>query len=191
MSKNHLSTQGAPDLIETRRMFHRPPRLLCWMSIIATFFSAACSTTKRYEYKYIPGKTATLHGLHAAPPKKAPAVVHMAVRAGNQIAGSPYQWGGGHSHGATQGFDCSGSASYVLRSCGLLQSPINSKDFKRYGKSGPGRWISVWARDGHVFLVVAGLRFDTANTGHPEGIRWTTKQRTASSGYVIRHPPGL
>jgi hypothetical protein len=191
MSENRLSTQGTPDKIETRRISYRPPRLFCLVTIIATFLLAACSTTKRYEYKYIPGKTATLHGLHAAPPTKAPAAVHMAVRAGNQIAGSPYQWGGGHSHAATQGFDCSGSASHVLRSCGLLHSPITSKDFKRYGKSGPGRWISVWARDGHVFLVVAGLRFDTANTGHPEGIRWTTKSRTATSGYVIRHPPGL
>ena len=159
--------------------------------LLALLFFSACSTTKRYEYNYIPGKTATLHGLHAAPPEKAPATVREAIHAGNQIAGSPYQGGGGHSRDPSYGYDCSGSASHVLRSCGLLHSPITSKDFKRFGKSGPGRWISVWARDGHVFLVVAGLRFDTANTGHPEGIRWTTKSRTASKGYVIRHPAGL
>lgn len=159
--------------------------------LFGVLLSTACSTSKRYEYRYIPGKTATLHGLHAAPPAQAPDTVLKAVRAGNQIAGSPYQWGGGHSHTSSPGYDCSGSASHVLKSCGLLHSPLTSRDFKHYGKSGPGRWISIWARDGHVFLVVAGLRFDTANTGHPEGIRWTTKSRTASNGYVIRHPPGL
>ena len=159
--------------------------------LFLTLLAAACSTPKRYEYRYHPGKTATLHGLHAAPPSGAPPIVQKAVHAGNQIAGSPYLWGGGHSLSGAHGYDCSGSASHVLRSCGLLHSPITSRDFKRYGSSGPGRWISIWARDGHVFLVVAGLRFDTANTGHPEGIRWTTRSRTASQGYVIRHPPGL
>jgi hypothetical protein len=162
-----------------------------WLILVPLLLTAACSTSKHYEYKYVPGKTATLHGLHAAPPNKAPAVIQKAVHAGNQIAGSSYRWGGGHSVSGSHGYDCSGSASHVLRSCGLLHAPITSRDFKRYGKSGPGRWISIWARDGHVFLVVAGLRFDTANTGHPEGIRWTTKSRSASKGYVIRHPPGL
>jgi hypothetical protein len=65
-----------------------------------------------------------------------------------------------------------------------------SHGFRRYGKAGEGEWISVWARKGHVFLVIAGLRFDTGWTGHEEGIKWTTRSRPAR-GHVIRHPANL
>jgi hypothetical protein len=65
-----------------------------------------------------------------------------------------------------------------------------SRGFRRYGQSGDGQWISVWARKGHVFLVVAGLRFDTGWNGDGDGPRWTAKSRPAR-GYVIRHPSGL
>jgi hypothetical protein len=65
-----------------------------------------------------------------------------------------------------------------------------SKAFRRYGSSGEGEWISVYARKGHVFLVVAGLRLDTGYTGEDEGPRWTTRSRPAS-GCVIRHPEGV
>lgn len=167
------------------------PRILPFLSALLLLLLGACSTPKRYEYKYIPGKTATLQGLHATPPKSAPKIVHQAIHAGNEIAGSPYRYGGGHAIDGSHGYDCSGSASHVLRSCGLLHSPITSRDFRRYGKSGPGRWISIWARNGHVFMVIAGLRFDTGNTGHPEGIRWTTKSCRSLKGFEVRHPPGL
>ena len=66
-------------------------------------------------------------------------------------------------------FDCSGATSYVLRAAGRLRDSVPSEGFRHYGESGPGRWISVYARDGHVFLVVAGLRFDTGWTGHEHG----------------------
>jgi hypothetical protein len=65
-----------------------------------------------------------------------------------------------------------------------------SNGFRNYGVRGEGEWISVWARKGHVFLVIAGLRFDTGWTGYPEGVRWTTRSRPAK-GHVIRHPSGL
>jgi hypothetical protein len=45
-----------------------------------------------------------------------------------------------------------------------------SSSFRNYGSGGrEDDWISVWARKGHVFLVVAGLRFDTGWHGHEEG----------------------
>ena len=57
--------------------------------------------------------------------------------------------------------------------------------------NGEGDWISVYARHGHVFLVVAGLRFDTGWTGASrEGPRWTMRDRPAD-GCVVRHPEGL
>jgi hypothetical protein len=87
-------------------------------------------------------------------------------------------------------YDCSGAASFVLSGAGRLRSPTTSKGFRRYGESGEGRWISIYARKDHVFLVVAGLRFDTGWTGGRKGPQWTTKNRPAK-GSVIRHPSRL
>ena len=42
---------------------------------------------------------------------------------------------------------------------------------------------------GHVFMVVAGVRFDTSGT-RKDGSRWQKDMRP-TSGYVARHPPGL
>jgi hypothetical protein len=38
---------------------------------------------------------------------------------------------------------------------GLLERPLTSGLFMRYGREGPGKWISIYANDGHVFMVVA------------------------------------
>ncbi len=154
---------------------------------------AGCADTPPYVYQYVPGRTArvTDDGL-ATTPSRAPEAVGRAISAGNAIAGSPYVYGGGHgSNGG--GFDCSGAASYVLRGAGRLRGVMTSDEFRHYGERGPGRWISVYARDGHAFLVVAGLRFDTGYTGRGSGNsgpRWTTRSRPAD-GCVIRHPAGL
>ena len=80
--------------------------------------------------------------------------------------------------------------SYVLREAGLLRSSLHSKAYFRYGKKGEGRWITVYIRDGHVFLVVAGLRLDTGGPGNRTGPRWKPETRQ-SIGHVMRHPPGL
>ncbi len=170
-------------------------RFSCWRGLLlltATLFVVGCAGTPPYTYQYIPGKTArvTADGQATTPPR-APAAVARAIAAGNEIAGTPYVYGGGHgSNGG--GFDCSGSASYVLRATGHLRGVMTSDEFRHYGESGAGRWVSVYARDGHVFLVVAGLRFDTGWTGGHgnSGPRWTTRSRPAD-GCVIRHPAGL
>ncbi len=162
------------------------------LSLAAVVFVVGCAGTPPYTYHYVPGQTArvTEDGQATTPPR-APAAVARAISAGNEIAGSAYVYGGGHgSNGG--GFDCSGSASYVLRAAGRLRGVMTSDEFRHYGQSGAGRWVSVYARDGHVFLVVAGLRFDTGWTGgHGNGgPRWTTRSRPAD-GCVIRHPAGL
>ena len=152
---------------------------------------AGCADTPPYRYEYVPGRTATVtvDGTAVAPPA-APAAVQAAIAAGNEITGSPYQYGGGHGE-RRGGYDCSGATSYVLRAAGRLRGSMPSEDFRHYGESGLGRWISVYARDGHVFLVVAGLRFDTGYTGEENsGPRWTRRPRPAD-GCVIRHPEGL
>jgi hypothetical protein len=61
----------------------------------------------------------------------------------------------------------------------------------RYGKSGLGKWVSIYANKGHVFMVVAGMRFDTSAYGSGDkGPRWRTTARPAG-GFKVRHPAGL
>lgn len=145
-----------------------------------------------YQYRYRPGRSAALlpEGIAVAPPK-APPAVQAAVAAGNRIAGSPYRRGGGHGSGADAAYDCSGAASYVLAAAGALRGgATTSRGFRHYGRRGEGEWISVYARRGHVFLVVADLRFDTGWNGGGEGPAWSKRSRPAR-GYAVRHPPGL
>ncbi len=157
---------------------------------IAVALLAGCAGPEPYVYRYVPGKTAVMHDGCAIAPPDAPEEVQAAIAAGNRIAGLPYGWGGGHAHSIDTAYDCSGAASYVLQATGRLDSAMPSLGFRRYGESGKGEWISIYARRDHVFLVVAGLRFDTGYTRGPEGPQWSTRGRPAS-GSVVRHPPGL
>lgn len=137
------------------------------------------------------GPQASLRFGRAKAPESAPPVVHQAVRAANNIAGKPYKWGGGHASFYDSGYDCSGAVSHVLGKAGLLRSPMTSRGFRDYGRPGRGRWITVYARNGHTFLVIAGLRFDTTGRGGGEdGPGWRRSGRSLR-GYVARHPPGL
>ena len=156
---------------------------------LAMLVLSACESTPPYVYQYVPGRTAQIVDGRAVPPPHAPFPVWEAISAGNEIAGLPYRYGGGHANFMDSGYDCSGATSYVLHAIGHLTSPEPSQDFRSYGQSGPGRWISVYATNGHVFLVVAGVRFDTGYSGG-EGPKWSTRGRPAD-GYVIRHPAGL
>lgn len=164
------------------------------LATLATVILASCGSTSsapsRYNYKYERGKTATIRNGYAVAPRSAPRAVKAAIAAANNISGAPYQYGGGRGRPGDYGFDCSGATSHVLRAAGLMNGFGTSSTFRSYGESGAGKWISVWARNGHVFLTIAGLRFDTGWHAHNEGPRWTTKSRPAK-GYVIRHPKGL
>ncbi len=150
---------------------------------------AGCASPS-YSYRYVPGKTAVLQNGYAVAPPSAPPEVHAAIAAGNRIAGLPYGYGGGHGMEVASCYDCSGAASYVLRGAGKLRTSTTSRGFRKYGDSGEGEWINVYARKGHVFLSVAGLRFDTGYTDGPKGPQWTTRSRPAP-GAVVRHPDGL
>lgn len=158
--------------------------------VLAVLLLAGCAGPAPYVYQYVPGKTATLHDGFALPPPGAPEKVLMAVAAGNRIAGLPYRYGGGHAQENDSAYDCSGSASFVLREAGLMNGSMPSSSFRHYGESGPGRWISVYARHDHTFLVVEGLRFDTGYRGSDaRGPAWTTRGRP-TTGAVVRHPAG-
>jgi peptidoglycan hydrolase CwlO-like protein len=123
------------------------------------------------------------------PPADAPAAVGQIMAAGNAIATLPYIWGGGHGSFISPGYDCSGSVSYVLQAAGLLSSPETSSEFESYGDPGPGQWVTIYATDGHVWMTVAGWRFDTVALAQ-DGTRWS-QGGGEFGGYVERHPVGL
>ena len=123
------------------------------------------------------------------PPAGAPAAIGQVIAAGNAIATLPYIWGGGHGSFQASGYDCSGSVSYALAAAGLLSSPLDSTGFESWGAPGPGRWITVYANADHAFMVVAGWRFDTVALAEG-GTRWS-QSMADTSGFVVRHPPGL
>ena len=122
-------------------------------------------------------------------PQDAPQVVRDVIRAGNVIAKTPYLWGGGHGSWSASGYDCSGSVSFALAGAGLLDTPLTSGLLARWGAAGPGRWVTIYANGGHVFMEVAGLRFDTGGI-RGSGTRWQTTGRS-TAGFVARHPEGL
>src|SRR4051812_20398563 len=107
--------------------------------LLACVFAVSCAGSGRYTYRYVPGKTAVLQGKYAAAPQEAPERVVTAIAAANRITGYPYRRGGGHAGGMDTAFDCSGSASFVLQSAGLLGSPMPSTGFRRYGQTGEGK----------------------------------------------------
>jgi cell wall-associated NlpC family hydrolase len=125
----------------------------------------------------------------ALPPLEAPESVMNIIRAGNTIARTPYKWGGGHGRWQDNGYDCSGSVSYALNAGGLIPGPATSGQLMHWGAPGRGRWITVYASPTHVFMEVAGIRFDTSGA-QTTGSRWQDARRP-TGGFVARHPPGL
>jgi hypothetical protein len=126
------------------------------------------------------------------PPAGAPPRVKAVIAAANKIRTKPYIWGGGHASFAAAGYDCSGSVSFALHGGKFLESPLPSGPLESWGEEGEGRWITVYANAGHAYMVVAGMRFDTAgDSGVDEtGPRWHEELLT-NEGFVARHPPGF
>jgi len=131
-----------------------------------------------------------LEGRAIAPPN-APAPVRAAIAAANRIAHKPYVWGGGHTQWWSRGYDCSGAVGYALHGAGQLDTTMVSGQMELWGLGGVGRWITVYANHHHVYMVIAGLRFDTR--GDPPGVtgpRWHTDM-VSPRKFVARHPAGL
>jgi hypothetical protein len=143
----------------------------------------------------VSGSQATLRYGIAAAPTNAPLPVKRAIWAANQLRHKPYRYGGGHRSFFDRGYDCSGTVSYVLGAAGLVDSPTTSRALRSFGDRGKGRWITVYARNGHAFAVIAGLRLDTTewNENRPNkhwAPRWRLTYREPR-GYAERHPIGL
>jgi hypothetical protein len=125
----------------------------------------------------------------AIAPASAPDAVKQIIAAGNVIAKKPYRYGGGHGRWDDTAYDCSGSVSYALHGAALLNTQLTSGEFESWGDPGPGQWVTIYANSGHVYMMVAGLRFDTSGATDA-GSRWQARSRTIS-GYTVRHPTGL
>lgn len=140
------------------------------------------------------GSTATLNADGTAtPPADAPPQVVAVIEAANSIVDKPYLWGGGHgSFEEDSGYDCSGAISYALNAGGLIESPLDSTGFTYWGEAGVGNWITVYGNSGHAYAVIAGLRWDTSDTGGT-GVSWHTSTTSFQdpSAFVARHPAGF
>jgi hypothetical protein len=159
---------------------------LCFILMLVS-----CSShDRRWVYRYEPGKTAVLLHGKAVPPAGLPRRVMAALNAGNEIVGLPYKHGGGHRRFHDTGYDCSGTVSFALHGAGLIRSPGTSESLRSYGQRGEGKHITIYAKKGHTFIVIAGLRLDTGYHGENKGPSWSTRSRPIG-GYVARHPPGL
>jgi hypothetical protein len=173
--------------------------------------AAQAQSTGGAEYVPPPPENMTVSGTKAtllpdgsaAAPADAPAAVQQAIWAANRLQEKPYKYGGGHAKIEDTGYDCSGTVSYALIHAGLLDSPLPSGPFMRWGERGKGAWITVYAHGGHAYAVIAGLRLDTsayasrtartrkvARSAFERGPRWRPTSRP-SRGFRARHPLGL
>jgi hypothetical protein len=154
-------------------------------------WGTGCTPVAAGEARTAANCGASLVGGEAIPPPDAPPKVKRVIHAANEIRHRPYIWGGGHRSWLSRGYDCSGAVSYALHGAGLLDVTMVSGQLEHWGGAGQGRWISVYANQQHVFMVVAGLRFDTR--GNPAGVsgpRWH-RGRVEPRKFATRHPAGL
>jgi hypothetical protein len=149
----------------------------------------------------VPGtKAKLLQDGTAAAPADAPEQVKQAIWAANALQDLPYLYGGGHNleFDVSDGADCSGTVSFALKAAGLLEAPLDSGSFMKWGERGKGAWITVFTNPGHAYVVIAGLRLDTSVAGmarrkgfaasaFESGPRWRPMKRSAR-GFVKRHP---
>jgi hypothetical protein len=144
------------------------------------------------SHPMVHGNRAVLRNGIAYAPSNAPDSVKHAIWAVNTICRRPYVWGGGHGSFHDYGYDCSGTVSFALHYAGMLNEPLPSSDFLRYGDRGRGRWFTIYSRHGHVFAMIAGLRLDTTDLryGSDVGPRWHLDGRD-TWGFEARHPVGL
>ena len=129
-------------------------------------------------------------GGNAKIPEGAPPAIAAIIGSANAIARFPYVYGGGHGSFVDTAYDCSGSVSYALAGAGLLDAPLTSGGLGEWGEPGPGRWVTIYANEGHVWMTVAGVRYDTSGRSGVFGSRWNANMR-GTGGFKVVHPKGL
>jgi hypothetical protein len=186
--------------LRSRTEVRRHGRALGRISLRGSILTAlvACAGTAAFAAPAIaetggtstPGTGATTEarlqdGLAVAP-TDAPNRVINAIEAANEIVkGKDYCLGGGHGDWKSKCYDCSGTVSYALHGGRMLDSPMPSGSFTKWGEKGKGDWITIYANSGHMYAVIAGLRLDTSMTDG-KGPGWSDEMRS-SRGYKKRH----
>jgi 3D (Asp-Asp-Asp) domain-containing protein len=178
--------------------------------IEAESIPVACSTFTAGPVPLTPGQTAKIlpNGSAAAPseiPGNAGQIVRAVIAAGDEIDSKPYPEPDQHYGPLSESwpaYDCSGSTSYVLYKAGLHSVNAQvSGELENWGEPGPGKYLTIYANSGHVFVAVAGVAFNTAayTTPNPPGSgpRWqpgsTVAEQLAGdpNGFIARHWPGM
>ena len=142
--------------------------------------------------KMVPGTVAKLRtDGKAAIPRGAPKRVRALIASANRIVGKPYKWGGGHARIADTRLRLLGHRQLRANRQRPARRPDGQRLVRALGSGGRGRWVTVYANKGHVYLEAAGLRLDTSAVGdRRSGVRWRPligKRR----GFSVRHPAGL
>jgi cell wall-associated NlpC family hydrolase len=127
-------------------------------------------------------------------PQGIPEVIQRVIAGANAITDFPYVYGGGHASFVSNSYDCSGSISYALAAGGLLGVPETSGQLESWGEPGSGKWITVYANAGHVYMYVniggRWMRYDTVGRSGTYASRWQPEVRS-NAGFLARHWPGL
>jgi hypothetical protein len=98
----------------------------------------------------------------------------------------PYLWGGGHNSSFSGPYDCSGAVSAVLHAAGLLNRPMVSGEFARWGAPGRGA-VTIYANAGHVYMSILGRYFGTTSMNPGGGAGWFPGAPRA--GFAVVHVP--
>lgn len=190
-------------LARKHKQFKAPILVVCasiFLTLAATAGSASAESatagsTGGAQYAPTPATTPGLRavissdGRTAIAPVDAPLPVQQAIWAANEITRKPYIYGGGHRKWKDRGYDCSGTVSYALHGGELLDTPLDSSSFMKWGLAGKGNWITVYTNPGHAWAIIAGLRLDTSGRGE-SGPRWR-KETRSGRGFRARHLDGL
>jgi hypothetical protein len=172
---------------------HFLPKLLFITAVFAGLGGTSTAASFPESGPTIPGDIARLRGKLAWAPQNAPLIVKRAIWAANQLHAKPYRYGGGHHSFNDSAYDCSGTISYALGGAGVIKSPMSSSELRNFGTKGRGKWITVYARNGHTFAIIAGLRLDTTPyvTGREKWAPGWQSTFRQPFGFDARHPQGL
>ncbi len=158
---------------------------ICCLLALAAVAGAAAPTASAA----VPAARLLPDGRAVAPPSAPPSVKAM-IEAANRIRHRPYKWGGGHRSWNSRGYDCSGSVSYVLHAGGLLESPLDSTGFMRWGRGGAGSWVRIYANREHVFAIDRRAALGHLDDHRRRPHRPRLERRDALHGGLPAPPPG-
>jgi hypothetical protein len=197
--QDYLTISGYPTAIDGDFGAATKQNVISFQSAHGFTPNGVVSYAVAYQLRVVVARVESAHITHATisdgvaiAPANAPLVVKDVIAAANRIAFTPYEWGGGHASWNSRGYDCSGSTSYALHGGGILTQTEDSSQFEHYGLPGNGRWITLFANGGHVYMWIDGLWYDTgAQSSQNHNDRWSSTRANGPSGYVVRHPRGF